>query len=81
MEAVTQPGFERALGLVVSVRDELGQMGRKTLVSEVMGRHSNTILIDEVTGKILDAIKRYGHAVSRYRRYCPVFPTWPHPGR
>jgi predicted ribosome quality control (RQC) complex YloA/Tae2 family protein len=74
VEAVTQPGLERILQIVVAVRDELGEVRQKILVAEVMGRHSNIILVDRATGNILDAIKRYGHAVSRFREVLPGLP-------
>jgi predicted ribosome quality control (RQC) complex YloA/Tae2 family protein len=74
VEAIVQPELERVLRLVVGVRDELGEIGQKTVVTEIMGRHSNIILVDEGTGNILDAIKRYGHAVSRYREVAPGLP-------
>ncbi|MBE0467385.1 MAG: NFACT family protein [Candidatus Desulforudis sp.] len=74
VEAVTQPGFERTLHLVVAARDELGQVGQKILVAEIMGRHSNLVLVDRPSDTILDAIKRYGHTVSRYREVLPGLP-------
>ncbi len=36
-----------------------------------MGKHSNLILVDQETGQIIDAIKRYSHAVSRHREVLP----------
>lgn len=69
--AVEQPGLERILHLKFDTRDELGQPAIKTLVIEVMGKHSNIILLDDQKGTIIDGIKRYSHAVSRHREVLP----------
>ena len=36
-----------------------------------MGKHSNLVLVDRQSGQIIDAIKRYSHAVSRHREVLP----------
>lgn len=74
VEAFVQPGFERVLMLAVLSRDELGRDSKKLLIAEIMGRHSNLVLVDAETGLILDAAKRYTHAVSRYREVLPGTP-------
>jgi predicted ribosome quality control (RQC) complex YloA/Tae2 family protein len=43
----------------------------KTLVIEVMGRHSNIALVDESSNMILDSIKHIGVDVSRVRQMGP----------
>lgn len=43
----------------------------KTLVVEIMGRHSNIILVDGRSGLVLDSIKHIGPAVSRVRTVRP----------
>ncbi len=72
--AVEQPGFERLVRLVVEGRSEIGLLSRKYLIAEFMGKHSNIILVDAESGVILDGIKRYTHAVSRYRQVLPGVP-------
>ncbi|MBM7855726.1 putative ribosome quality control (RQC) complex YloA/Tae2 family protein [Desulfohalotomaculum tongense] len=67
---ITQPGLERILHLKINTRDELGRPAVKTLIIEIMGKHSNIILVDQ-NNKILDGIKRYSHAVSRHREVLP----------
>ncbi|ACA59808.1 Rqc2 family fibronectin-binding protein [Candidatus Desulforudis audaxviator] len=74
VEAFIQPGFERVLQLAVLSRDELGRESKKLLIAEIMGRHSNLVLVDAESGLILDAAKRYTHAVSRYREVLPGKP-------
>ncbi|MEG6615195.1 NFACT RNA binding domain-containing protein [Peptococcaceae bacterium 1198_IL3148] len=69
--AVSQPGLERVLHLTIDTRDELGRSAPKTLVVEVMGKHSNIILIDNQSNCIIDGIKRYSHAISRHREVLP----------
>lgn len=66
-----QPGLERVLIMKIEARDELGRPSEKHLVCEIMGKHSNIILVDTSNGIILDGIKRYTHAVSRHREVLP----------
>lgn len=78
---VSQPGLERQLSLHVETVDELGRPGERVLVCEIMGKHSNIILVDPVTGIILDGIRRYTHAVSRHREVLPGRPYVPPPAQ
>lgn len=71
IRGIQQPGLDRVLVLQVQGRDELGEICLKELICEIMGRHSNIILVDSDTKQIIDAIKRYSHAVSRYREVLP----------
>ncbi|MBP5281310.1 MAG: NFACT family protein, partial [Lachnospiraceae bacterium] len=52
--SVTQPGLERILHIEVEHLDEMGDLCRKTLVIEIMGKHSNIIFVNE-NGMILDS--------------------------
>lgn len=70
---VDQPGGERLLALRFD-----HEMGRFTLVAEVMGKHSNLILLDG-QGRIVDAIKRIPAAMNRYRQILPSLPYSPPP--
>ena len=67
----SQPGLDRVLTIDIEARDELGQMSHKHLVCEIMGKHSNIILVDPVQNTIIDGIKRYSHSVSRHREVLP----------
>lgn len=67
---VEQEGLERIAKIVVSVIDELGNPVQRLLVAEIMGKHSNVILL-EGTGRIIDSIKRVTSAVSRHREVLP----------
>lgn len=71
IEDIIQSGLERVLEMRLATRDELGRPGIKSLIIEIMGKHSNIILLDQATGTIIDGIKRYSHAVSRHREVLP----------
>lgn len=68
---IEQPNFERILHLYIESPNELGQLSEKILICEIMGKHSNIILVQAEDQTILDGIKRYTHAVSRYREVLP----------
>ncbi|MBR6646511.1 MAG: NFACT family protein [Clostridia bacterium] len=67
---VTQPDFERVIKFSVEGYNEFGDLVKKSLIMEIMGRHSNIILADE-NGKILDSIKRVDFSVSSIRQILP----------
>jgi predicted ribosome quality control (RQC) complex YloA/Tae2 family protein len=68
---IEQQGLDRVVHLVFSRLGESGGYQEVVLISEIMGKHSNLILVDRETGQIIDGIKRYSHAVSRYREVLP----------
>lgn len=68
---ISQTELERQLTISVEAFDELGERKRKNLIVEIMGKHSNIILVNEENQQILDGIKRYTHAVSRHREVLP----------
>ena len=68
---VTQVGSERIIEITFETLNELGFSVNKKLIVEIMGKHSNIILIDMSTGKILDSIKRVGFDVNRVRQLLP----------
>ncbi len=70
----SQTGLERVLVIKIDTRDELGRPAEKHLVCEIMGKHSNIILLDPSANMIIDGIKRYSHDVSRFREVLPGRP-------
>ncbi len=66
----SQEGSDRILKISVSSYNELGDMVEKHLIVEIMGRHSNIILIDE-KNVIIDSIKRVDFTVSSKRQLLP----------
>ncbi|WP_435163601.1 Rqc2 family fibronectin-binding protein [Paenibacillus glycanilyticus] len=71
IEAVKQIGRERIIHIDVRHRDELGDVSLKTIVIEIMGRHSNIILLDPATGTIHDGIHHVTPAISTFRIVMP----------
>lgn len=67
---ISQPDFERMIVIETEGLNELGDMSVKKLIIEIMGKHSNIILVDE-NGKILDSIKRISHDTSSVREVLP----------
>ncbi|RKD34353.1 Rqc2 family fibronectin-binding protein [Thermohalobacter berrensis] len=68
---IKQPSFERIIKIEVENLDELGEISVKEIVIEIMGRHSNIILVDKKSGKIIDAIKRITPDISSVRQVLP----------
>lgn len=78
LEEITLPPLERVITLHFQSPPIRGEK-RYRLVAEIMGRHSNLILVEPGSGLILDGLKRYGRAVSRYREVFPGQPYLPPP--
>ena len=55
--SLEQPSLERLVRLQIDAFDELGRLGRRTLVLEAIPRRANLILLD-ADGRILDALRR-----------------------
>lgn len=68
--SVTQPGLERILLFEIEHLDEMGDLRRKKLIVELMGKHSNIIFCDE-NDTILDSIKHISAFVSSVREVLP----------
>ncbi len=71
--SVTQPGLERILRLEIEHLDEMGDLCRKHLIIELMGKHSNIIFTDS-KDQILDSIKHISLNVSSVREVLPGRP-------
>lgn len=81
IERIAQVGLERILHIDVRQRDEIGDISRKRIVVEMMGRHSNIILLDPSTGTVLDGIHHVTPAISSYRVVMPGSPYTPPPAQ
>ncbi|MBP1547703.1 MAG: NFACT family protein [Oscillospiraceae bacterium] len=68
--SVRQDGLERILFLDFETVNELGDVVTVTLACEIMGKHSNLIVIDG-NGRIIDSLKRTDDAMSRERLILP----------
>ncbi|WP_442603890.1 Rqc2 family fibronectin-binding protein [Paenibacillus sp. KN14-4R] len=71
IQSIEQVGMERILRIRLKQRDELGDESFKTIVIEIMGRHSNIILLDEATNTIVDGINHITPSISSYRIVMP----------
>ena len=67
---VTQPGLERIINIEIEHLDEMGDLCKKHLIIELMGKHSNIIFTDD-NNKIIDSIKRINASVSSVREVLP----------
>ncbi len=66
---ITQPGLERIIRIRLEHLNEMGDLCQKTLVIEIMGKHSNLIFCNEDT--IIDSIKHISGIVSSVREVLP----------
>lgn len=82
LEEISQPDLERILIFTVKGRNEIGDISYKQLIVEIMGRHSNIILVDQDKQIILDCVKHVSAAVNTYRTVLPghpyIFPPQQH---
>lgn len=68
--SVTQPGLERVVKIEMEHLNELGDLCRKYLIIELMGKHSNIIFTDD-KNMIIDSIKHISGMVSSVREVLP----------
>ncbi len=71
ISSVNQVEDERIVYFDIETVNEMGYCVNKRLIAETMGKHSNLILIDTNTNKIIDSIKRISIDVNRYRQILP----------
>lgn len=68
---IEQYGMDRIIFIDISALDEFGEVTVKRLIVEIMGKHSNIILVNKESLKIIDAIKRITPNISRVRQILP----------
>ncbi len=71
IEKIEQQDMDRILIFHIKSKNEIGDFSYKKLIVEIMGRHSNIILVDSEKGIILDSIKHLSPAVNRHRTVMP----------
>ncbi len=71
INSVTSVENERITYFDIETVNEMGFSVNKRLIAETMGKHSNLILIDMESNKIIDSIKRISIDVNRYRQILP----------
>ena len=67
---IRQPKLERIIHFTIEHLDELGDLCRKELIVEIMGKHSNIIFCTS-EGKIIDSIKHVSAQMSSVREVLP----------
>ena len=67
---IYQPHMERIINFEIEHLNEMGDLCRKTLIIELMGKHSNIIFTDS-DGTIIDSIKRIPASLSSVREVLP----------
>ncbi len=77
---VKQIAGDRVIHIDIDTVDEMGDHVLRRLVLEIMGRHSNLILVDG-EGRILDAARHVSFDMSRVRQVQPGLPYLPPPAQ
>ena len=67
---ISQPGLERIIRFTIESYNEMGDLTHSVLVIEIMGKHSNIILLDD-REKVIDSIKRIPGSLSSVREVLP----------
>ncbi|RSI91061.1 hypothetical protein D8851_04930 [Streptococcus mitis] len=71
IESIEQIENDRIVEITVSNKNEIGDHIRATLIIEIMGKHSNILLVDKSNHKILEVIKHVGFSQNSYRTLLP----------
>ena len=71
IESIEQIENDRIVEITVSNKNEIGDDIQATLIIEIMGKHSNILLVDKSNHKILEVIKHIGFSQNSYRTLLP----------
>lgn len=71
IEQIEQIENDRIIEFTVSNKNEIGDAIKVTLIAEIMGKHSNIILVDKNESKIIESIKHVGFSQNSYRTILP----------
>src|SRR5690625_779500 len=74
VQEIEQYDLERIVTFKFKTFDEIGDAVNKTAIVEIMGRHSNVVLLHENKKIIIDCIKHVPPAQNRYRTLLPGAP-------
>ncbi len=78
--AVRQVSGDRILEMDIDCKDELGDRTTRTLVIELMGKHSNIMLLRQ-DGRLIDSARHVTDDISRVREVLPGLPYTRPPGQ
>jgi len=70
---IENEGFERVITFHIESKNEIGDPVNRKLIIEIMGRHSNLVLVDGETNKIIDGLKHLPPSVNSFRTVLPGF--------
>ena len=71
IESIEQIENDRIVEITVANKNEIGDHIQATLIIEIMGKHSNILLVDKSSHKILEVIKHIGFSQNSYRTLLP----------
>ncbi|WP_085992444.1 Rqc2 family fibronectin-binding protein [Oceanobacillus senegalensis] len=71
IEDIKQYGLERIVTFTIRSRNEIGDISQKHLIIELMGKHSNIMLVDADKGHIIDSMKHISFSQNRHRTILP----------
>jgi predicted ribosome quality control (RQC) complex YloA/Tae2 family protein len=78
IKSITQKDNDRIILFDIEYLNEIGDRDQKQLIIEIMGKHSNIILLNKETNKIIDCIKHISPFQNSYRTLQPgadyIFP-------
>lgn len=74
IESIEQDKLERIVTFRFKARDEIGDIVSKVLVFELMGRHSNLVLVDDSKNMIINCLKHVPPFQNRFRTLLPGAP-------
>lgn len=72
IENIRQIGNDRRVEIDIKSKDEIGDTMHRTIILEIMGKHSNLILVDE-NRKIIEGFKHLTLNTNQYRTVMPGF--------
>lgn len=70
IKRISQTDFDRVIRIDIECYTELGDLTEKSLIAEIMGKHSN-IILTQSDGKIIDSIKHVDFTTSAVRQVLP----------
>ncbi|HWI49681.1 MAG TPA: NFACT RNA binding domain-containing protein [Rummeliibacillus sp.] len=71
IESIKQIDGDRIIVMTITSKNEIGDPITRELHAEIMGRHSNLILVEQDTQKIVDSLKHLPPAMNSYRTVLP----------
>ena len=81
IESIQQVDLDRIVHLNIRTRNEIGDNVQKRIVIEIMGKHSNIILLNCENNMILDSMVHVNQQISRARQILPGIPYMPPPSQ